>query len=102
MFFYNTFKNIFVFLNSHFNFINISTNSSTNSSTHPSTQSDLNYDLNYTSKYNKTNIFKNTNYNTFDEIEIQELSIYSNQYKEYTNYIYDNSDEMSRSIIWNY
>lgn len=122
-FFYNIFKNIFVYLNTKFNFINIknveiidnkifdstnsftdnSTNNSTNNSTDNSTiNSDLNYDLNYNSKSNNNKLFHNTNYNTFEEIEIHQLSIYSNDYKEYTNYIYNNSDEMSRSIIWYY
>lgn len=119
MFFYSIFKNIFVYLNTKFNFINVknveifnnkicdSTDNSTNSFTDNSTinstiNSDLNYDLDYNSKSNKNKLFHNTNYNTFEEIEIHQLSIYSNDYKEYTNYIYNNSDEMSRSIIWNY
>ena len=127
MFFYSIFKNIFVYLNTKFNFINVknveifnnkncdstdnstdnSTNSFTDNSTNNSTinstiNSELNYDLNYNSKSNKNKLFHNTNYNTFEEIEIHQLSIYSNDYKEYTNYIYNNSDEMSRSIIWNY
>jgi len=118
MFFYSIFKNIFVYLNTKFNFINVknveifnnkncdSTENSTNSFTDNSTinstiNSDLNYDLDYNSKSNKNKLFHNTNYNTFEEIEIHQLSIYSNDYKEYTNYIYNNSDEMSRSIIWN-